>query len=133
MGTPARIRLRDTIKKVIASGVSYTDVWESGAISSSNLARVISPEGHNVRLEQLDYLAQALDVEPWQLLHPDFTLATLSEHALRAARKIDCLPADKREAAYALLAYNLDFLAPQGDGPSAPDSGRPIRVRHVHR
>jgi DNA-binding Xre family transcriptional regulator len=141
MGKPARIRLRDNIKMLIDEHrTTHRALVASGAVTNGTLGRITGEEGQDVRLEQLDWLAQALGCEPWQLIHPDFTVAELSADALRIARAMDDLPPEKRAAAHALFVQAVDFANPPSsesngkDGaPSAPAASRPMRLRHVSR
>lgn len=74
MDAIAQLRLRDTLKRMLRVGeTTYSDLLESGAISHGSLTRVISDAGEPVTLAQLDRLAHALGLEPWQLLHPEAT------------------------------------------------------------
>jgi DNA-binding Xre family transcriptional regulator len=140
----ARHRLRDTIRHVIDEGVNYRDLVESGAVTNGALGRIRADEGQNVMLDQLDRLAEALDMEPWQLLHPDFETAQFSKYALLAAHKIDQQPPELRAQLYQLLQQLADFgnaereageaaVASGADVASAPAAQRPKRVRRVHR
>jgi DNA-binding Xre family transcriptional regulator len=141
----ARHRLRDTIRHILdEAGVDYRELIESGAVTNGALGRIRSDEGQNVMLDQLDRLAEALDLEPWQLLHPDFETAQFSKYALLAAHKIDQHPPEFRAQLYQLLQQLADFgnaerEAGEAAGPSAADAAnapaaqRPRRVRRVHR
>lgn len=133
----ARHHLRDTIRALLESGeVSYSALVASGAITNGTLGRVVSDEGQDVRLEQLDWLAAALDMDPWQLLHPDTEVAQFSKQALKIARKMDSLPPEVRDQAYALFVQAVDFanVAPPPAAPaSAPSTAKPKRLRRVHR
>jgi DNA-binding Xre family transcriptional regulator len=134
MGKPARISLRDTIKRLIASGrISYKQLVASKAVTNGTLGRIVSDEGQDVRLEQLDWLAQALNCEPWQLLHPDPQVGALSAEALRIARAMDDLPIERRAQAHALFVQAVEFGNPGANGASAPGAEKPIRLRHVSR
>jgi DNA-binding Xre family transcriptional regulator len=146
MGQPARKRLRDAIKRLIEEGLtSYTALVKSGAVKGSTLSRVLSEDGQDVRLEQLDWLAHALRCEPWQLLHPDPDMAELSPDAMKIARKMDQLPEEQRARAYALFVQAVDFANPPPAPPepgasngadgaaNAPGTAKPIRLRHVSR
>lgn len=143
MGKLARHRLRDTIRFLTEHGrASFGDFVKVDAAKKSSLARIKGEDGQNVTLNQLDLLATALGVEPWQLLHPDGEAATLSDAALKIARKMDDLPPELRERAYALFVQAVDFANPSPPDPphnggagaaSAHDSVTPKRLRRVHR
>jgi DNA-binding Xre family transcriptional regulator len=141
MGTPARDWLRKNIKRLIDSGgTTYRALVATGAVTNGTLGRIASEEGQDVRLEQLDWLAQALNCEPWQLIHPDPQVAGFSADALRIARAMDDLPPEKRAAAHAVFVQAVEFANPPTKAPeppdatpSAPAASRPIRLRHVSR
>jgi hypothetical protein len=111
----------------------------SGAVTNGTLGRIVSDEGQDVRLEQLDWLAHALSVEPWQLLHPDPEVSAFSADALKIARAMDDLPPEKRAGAHALFVQAVDFGNPkptsngQDGAPNAPAAVKPIRLRRVVR
>jgi DNA-binding Xre family transcriptional regulator len=140
MGKPAKIRLRDAIKRLFDGGrTSFNALVASGAVTNGTLGRIVSDDGQDVRLEQLDWLAHALSVEPWQLLHPDPEVSAFSADALKIARAMDDLPPEKRAAAHAVFVQAVEFGNPKPasngkDGaPSAPAAVKPIRLRRVVR
>lgn len=140
MHSRARHRLRDTIKRLFAEGeTTFGAIVESGALPTTTLARVISADGHNVGIDALDGLAEALQVEPWQLLHPDLDVAELSRYAILAAQKMDELPEEVRARAYALFVQQVDFgnvpttPPPAPVAASAPGKKKPRKLRPVHR
>lgn len=114
---------------------------ETGALGHGSLARILQEDEHgrligqNIKLEMLDRLAEALDVEPWQLLHPDGDLADFSEPALRIARFMDSLAPEVRNRAYALFVQQIDFgnVPRVDDAPNAHDGRKPKRLRRVAR
>jgi DNA-binding Xre family transcriptional regulator len=147
MGKPARIWLRNNIKRLLSSGgTTHRALVATGAVTNGTLGRITGEEGQDVRLEQLDWLAQALSCEPWQLIHPDPDMAELSSDAMKIARKMDQLPEEQRARAYALFVQAVDFANPAPPAPpepgasngkdgaaSAPGTARPMRLRHVNR
>lgn len=143
MGKPARIQLRDNLARVLRDRIArFGALVESNAVTKSTLDRIIDEEGQSVRLDQLDWLAEALQVEPWQLLHPDFDTALLSEWAMKIARKMDSLPEGVRRRAYSRFAHDVDFANEaadearaerEADSASAPDTLKPRRLRRVDR
>lgn len=137
MRRSARHRLRDNIRRLLdEKEVTYTALVESGAVTNGALGRIISDEGQSVNLRQLDMLAEALDVEPWQLLHPDFEVSRLSHFGVLAGQKLDELPEELRPPAYALFVQQVNF-GNTGAAPAAPASApgtrKPKRLRPVHR
>lgn len=137
MGTPARHRLRDALKRLIEQGVTWNELLESDAVSNGTLGRILGEDGQDVTLRQLDLLAEALDIEPWQLLHPDVDLAGMSKTAMKIARKMDQMEPSVREQAYSLFVQTVDFAnvptTRQADAASAPSTAKPTRLRRVHR
>lgn len=145
MGRNARIQLRDNIRRVLDEGAAgFMDLVRTNAVTKSTLARIRSDEGQCIDLDQLDDIAHAFSVEPWQLLHPDFDAALLTEWAMKIARKMEDVPEALRPAAYARFVQDVDFAnraaaaaradpAPADDGASAPGIVKPRRLRRVHR
>jgi hypothetical protein len=120
---------------------TFSGLVETGALGHGSLARILERDergrlkGQNVKLEMLDRLAEALDLDPWQLLHPDGDCADFSEQALRIARKMDSLAPEARNRAYAMFVQMVDFgnVPKPEDGSSDPDTPKPRRLRRVAR
>jgi hypothetical protein len=134
----ARHRLRDNIRRLIEIGaVPYTAWLASGAVTNGAMSRIVGPDGQNVRIDQLDLLAEALGVEPWQLLHPDIEVSTLSRQAMKIALEMDSLKPEARDAAYALFVQQVEFgnvrQEPRADVPNGHVVPRPRPLRKVHR
>jgi len=142
MGKKAKERLSQCLNRLLEEGrTTFTELVKSGGVTNGTLGRILSEEGQNIQLETLDDLAAALQVEPWQLLHPDGEVASMSKDALKIARKMESLNPAIRDTAYALWVQRVDFEneqqppppEPPNGAPSAPDKKQPIRVRRVRR
>jgi DNA-binding Xre family transcriptional regulator len=103
-------------------------------IGAATMHRLKS-EGTSARLDVLERVADALNVEPWQLLKPPSEVA-YSEEALELAALFDALPNEfERAKANALarlvLAGQLP-LAPLPQEPApAPASSAPRSAKHA--
>lgn len=143
MGKLARHLLRDNLRRLLDERVArFTDLVQTGAVSKSTLARLRDEDGQSCDLDQLDAIAYALQVEPWQLLHPDFDTAVLSEWAMKVARKMEDVPEGIKPRAYARFVQDVDFanaavaeaLGEKKDEPaSAPGTVKPRRLRRLPR
>jgi hypothetical protein len=143
MGTkPAQAQLAETLRRMLDEGeFGFKELVAASAVGNGTLGRILEKDAHehllgyNVQLSTLDKLAEALCVQPWQLLHPDGELASFSEQALKIARKMDSLPADLRERAYWLFVQQIDFanVPKPEDAPSAPGRKQPRKLRRVSR
>jgi transcriptional regulator with XRE-family HTH domain len=145
MGKKAKLQLRDNLRRAFDEGVArFTELVRTDAVKRSTLARIVSEEGQTVDLDQLDWIAEAFGVEPWQLLHPDFDTAMLTAWALQIARKMEGVPEPLRARVYARFVQDADFATqaveavrtepPPEDVPAnAPGTLKPRRLRRVLR
>jgi transcriptional regulator with XRE-family HTH domain len=116
----------------------------TNAVTRTTLARIVREDGQTVDLDQLDWIAEAFGVEPWQLLHPDFDTAMLSAWAMKIARKMEDVPAPLRARVYARFVQDADFAnqaveavaaepPPEDEPANAPGTLKPRRLRQVRR
>lgn len=145
MGKKAKLQLRDNIRRALDEGVTrFNELVRTDAVTKTTLARIKREEGQPITLDQLDWIAQAFGVEPWQLLHPDFDTAMLTAWSMRIARKMEDVPEALRARVYARFVQDADFAnqaveaariepPPEVDEASARGTLKPRRLRRVHR
>lgn len=82
----------------------------------------------STRVDELDRLARAFGIEPWELLRPNGH-AKLSPLALQLATHLDRTAHDEaaHTAAYAAATAVIDALAIRPEPPSAPEPGPDAR------
>ena len=89
--------LRDAVNEAIGAGrATHRKMVASGAISNGALGRLhnLNGVGENVGIDTLDLLADHLNLEPWQLLHPrshGTAIPTATDRANDIARAFDDL------------------------------------------
>jgi transcriptional regulator with XRE-family HTH domain len=110
MAEPTKKLLARAVTRAIdAAGVSRNS-WSAAKRLDVKAVERVEKASHNVGVDFMDKLARAIGVEPWQLIHPDERMATMSELALEAARKLDAIKdPSERARAYALWVQVVEF------------------------
>lgn len=128
--TPERARdiLAANVNRMIDAGeTSLLALVRHGAGSLGTVSRIRNAQS-SAGVDQLDSMGHALDLEPWQLIHPEPALAGMgAEHRavlLEVGRRLAAIPAEGLEKAAALLAFALDSATRE----TAPaDEAEPIQ------
>lgn len=87
----ARDLLAECLNRIIRSKhATGRQLVAKGILSNGTLGRIRHAQD-NVGIDVIDRFAEYLQVEPWQVIHPDPRVAELSAEAIEAARQLDTL------------------------------------------
>lgn len=110
MAEPTKKLLARAVTRAIDSAGVSRNSWAAAKRLDVKAVERVEKASHNVGVDFMDKLARAIGVEPWQLIHPDERMATMSELALEAARKLDAIKdPSERARAYALWVQVVEF------------------------